>query len=183
MTTVCVKATPRCRINIHQLPGASLHLSLITKALSAHSYLNLYSFNQGQLLDADWRSDTALTDRMITQRMDVEMGRRWVDSFLAKNRVKLMVQNTDCWAKYSRCWKTNREFNKRPDDDAKRSTSLLPNPPRNCLRNMPAKLTGAQLLIWIKLCAFKSETNWIQSRNMQLLWLFQQANIWHYGIS
>ena len=51
-----VKVTPRYRIIINQLPGASWHLSLITKALSAHSdltYIFTHSIKENCWMQTD----------------------------------------------------------------------------------------------------------------------------------
>lgn len=110
------------------------HQSLVS-TLKPHLYL--YSLNQGQLLDADWWSDVVLTARQTEKQRDDnqkdgEMDRWWVDSFSARKHSPVngaTYRLMDSWpAKYSRCWKISREFNKRPGDNDRRSTCCYPIP-------------------------------------------------------
>lgn len=83
----------------HKLAPLLDHQSLVS-TLKPHLYL--YSFNQGELLDADWRSDEVLTARQTEKQRDdnkknEEKDGWWVDSFSAQNTVKFMVQHAYWW--------------------------------------------------------------------------------------
>lgn len=64
-----VSFTPRERIVIHQLPGASCRLSSITKTLSEHSDLT-YIFTLS--IEGKWQPDGQKNRGMITRRADGE---------------------------------------------------------------------------------------------------------------
>lgn len=107
-----------------KLPPLLDHQSLVS---TLKPYLHLHSFNQGERLDADWRSDVALTAGQIGKKKlkNRRVIARRMEGEIQKNTVKLTVQHSGWWT----VDKTNTaEFSNGADDNAKIGTLLLHHP-------------------------------------------------------